>query len=875
MRPGETKFARADLSAVDADGTFAGYASVFGKADLARDMVMPGAFRASLAKRGRGGIKLLFQHDPNEPIGVWLDISEDAAGLFVRGRLTTEVSRAREVLSLMRAGALDGLSIGYRTVRGRDGDGHLDAADYGSGRDPDYLAGNIAGGEGFDWYYATDADRAAQARTPITDGAYGKPWVFRYKDIVSWWGNPHYDRPGGVENATPTDWAPEAKPIRFTELGCPAVDKGPNQPNVFPDPKSSAGAIPYFSTGRRDDLVQRRFLEAHLDYWNPGAEGFNDARNPVSGVYGGRMLEHDATHVWTWDARPFPMFPYRLDLWSDGVNWETGHWLTGRLGSLTAEALVAQIAADYGVDLAIGDLDGTVDGYVVPQVTSARRALEPLAQLLMFDAVESGETIRILKRGRRPGVTLGEADLAEDDGRPLVAVRRAQETELPSEISIGFADLLADYRDASVNSRRLVTGSQRSDATDTNATLTHAVATGIADTLLQDLWAGREAISFSLTGKQLAVEAADICTLDLADGTRTLLLTRIEDGAVRRIEARSIEPDILAPVASGGRVIPPETAADPSAPDIVLLDLPLISGSEPGYAPRIAAFADPWPGAIAVAIGTGESGYLPRQVVSRRATVGVLTAPLGPGPLGRRDRSNAIEVTLFGGALASEPLLAVLNGANRAAIGTEDGGYEVVQFETATLVGADMWRLTGLLRGQSGTIDIARAGHEAGADFVLLNAAVVPLDISEAESFLALTLRCGEAGAVYDPDLFTDRALISARRGLLCLAPARATLARDESGDLTVAWIRQTRIGGDPWEPADVPLGEASEAYRLEILDGDTVVRVIETGSPSATYPAAEQTADFGAPQTALAVRIRQVSPTEGPGLALETMLHA
>jgi HK97 family phage prohead protease len=119
MTAHETKFARADLSAVDADGTFAGYASLFGKPDLGRDMVIAGAFRASLAKRGIGGVKMLFQHDPNQPIGVWLDIAEDARGLFVKGRLTAGVGRAREVLSLMRAGALDGLSIGYRTVRGR------------------------------------------------------------------------------------------------------------------------------------------------------------------------------------------------------------------------------------------------------------------------------------------------------------------------------------------------------------------------------------------------------------------------------------------------------------------------------------------------------------------------------------------------------------------------------------------------------------------------------------------------------------------------------------------------------------------------------------------------------------------------------------
>jgi len=114
----ETKFARAALRVAE-DGTFAGYASLFGKTDLGRDMVMPGAFRASLAKRGAAGVKMLYQHDPNQPIGVWAEIREDDRGLHVKGRLTAGVARAREVLSLMREGALDGLSIGYRTLRGR------------------------------------------------------------------------------------------------------------------------------------------------------------------------------------------------------------------------------------------------------------------------------------------------------------------------------------------------------------------------------------------------------------------------------------------------------------------------------------------------------------------------------------------------------------------------------------------------------------------------------------------------------------------------------------------------------------------------------------------------------------------------------------
>ena len=115
----ELKFTSLDLKAIDDTGVFEGYASVFNREDLGADVIAPGAFRESLAKRGVGGIKLLFQHDPAEPIGVWDVLREDAKGLFARGRLMTDVARAREILSLMRAGALDGLSIGFKAIAAR------------------------------------------------------------------------------------------------------------------------------------------------------------------------------------------------------------------------------------------------------------------------------------------------------------------------------------------------------------------------------------------------------------------------------------------------------------------------------------------------------------------------------------------------------------------------------------------------------------------------------------------------------------------------------------------------------------------------------------------------------------------------------------
>ena len=116
----ETKFRKFDSDlALKDDAEIAGYASLFGSADQGGDVVQPGAYGASLARllKGGGTVKMLWQHDPTRPIGVWDEVREDSRGLYVRGRLLTEVQAAREALVLLQAGAIDGLSIGYRTLR--------------------------------------------------------------------------------------------------------------------------------------------------------------------------------------------------------------------------------------------------------------------------------------------------------------------------------------------------------------------------------------------------------------------------------------------------------------------------------------------------------------------------------------------------------------------------------------------------------------------------------------------------------------------------------------------------------------------------------------------------------------------------------------
>jgi len=122
----ETKYIQlGDEIGLQEENRIAGYASIFGKTDQGGDIVSTGAYGGSLkriAKAGRS-IKMLWQHDPSQPIGVWDEIREDEKGLWVSGRIIEGVRAGSEALALLKAGALDGLSIGYRTIKAQAGAG--------------------------------------------------------------------------------------------------------------------------------------------------------------------------------------------------------------------------------------------------------------------------------------------------------------------------------------------------------------------------------------------------------------------------------------------------------------------------------------------------------------------------------------------------------------------------------------------------------------------------------------------------------------------------------------------------------------------------------------------------------------------------------
>jgi hypothetical protein len=740
----------------------------------------------------------------------------------------------------------------------REGEDHADA-DWGSVYSLDYLKANIEGGEGYDWFYHAPEARVAQVRTPIRDTAHGEDWIYRVKDIRNWWANPHNERKGGVRQQVDTGWVPGMKPIWFTELGCPAVDKGTNQPNVFLDAKSSESALPWQSNGRRDDVIQMQYLRATYAYWN------DPAKNPVSAEYGGSMVDMNRAHVWAWDARPFPAFPNRMDIWADGGNYARGHWLNGRGGARSLASSVAEDCLDSGVAAYdVAELYGIVRGYLTDGTATARAMVQPLMLAMGFDAVERAGVLAFRSRGRRVAAAVAVENLVADSDGDLELIR-APEAEVAGRLRLVYTDAEGDYETRTAEAVFPDEETHRTDQSELALALVSVEGRGIAERWLAEARIARDVARFSLPPSRLPLGAGDVVQLGEGPEAARFRIDRVELTDAQAIEAVRCETETYEPSDAVEEAVRNRPFVPPVPVFPLFLDLPLLNGDEVPHAPHVAVTARPWPGAAAVWSSASDDGYAQNLLLPDAATLGVTEAPLAAGPVGRRDRANVLRVKLTAGSFSSATELAVLNGANVLAIG--DGSsdrWEVLQFQTAMLVAPRVWELTGLLRGQAGSDPLMPQSWPTGSYVVRIDGAVRQIALDLSARRLARHYRIGPALRGYDDPSYTHRIEAFDGIGLRPLSPVH--LREVVGADRSYSWIRRTRINGDSWEFEEVPLGEAFERYRVRVMQGSTVIRESEVTVPGWTYGAAEIAAD--ALSGPVAITVAQISDVFGAGLA-------
>lgn len=744
----------------------------------------------------------------------------------------------------------------------RDGESHLDAR-FGRIDDPAYLRGNVCGGEYFDWYYASDLDRAHQRRTPITDGL-GEPWIWRCKDIRGWWGNPHHERIGGVRQAAPTAWVPGSKPVWFTEYGCAALDKGTNQPNKFLDAMSSESMLPHFSDGRRDDGLQAAYVRAVNDYWA------DPANNPAM-AGGGRMVDMARAHVWAWDARPYPAFPARGDLWTDGAAWERGHWLNGRAGAVPLAALVAAICREAGVRaFDTSALSGIVRGYALQGGQTGRAALQPLMLAYGFDAAERDGVLRFAMRGARVAAVVGADDLAEADGLAGVEITRAPSPELVGRVRLSHVAAGGDH--ATATAEATLPGQSQTTVSDSELplVLTRGEGLDVAERWLAESGVARDRLRLALPPSKARLGPGDVIALGdglgggpdgAPGGGQRWRIDRVERAGALVIDAVRVEPGVYRPA-----IRPPE--ADPARrfhPPVpvwpMFLDLPLLRGDEVAHAPWLAATATPWPGAVSAWVSTEESGgYAPNVNLAVPAIMGVTLAPLAAARAGVWDRGPALRIRLKGGALKSISDPALMAGGNLLAIGDgTPGGWELMQFADAAPVAPGVWEIARRLRGQAGTDAAMPEVWPAGSVVVLVDEALRQVILPPDARGQMRYWRIGPATRPPEDPSYRQLGHAFAGAGLRPLSPCHLRVAGP-----SLTWIRRTRIGGDGWDGVDVPLGEGAECYLVRLTRNGAVLWQDVVGAPACTVPAAAWTA--ARQGGAFDAEVAQLSDDYGPG---------
>ncbi|AMK18692.1 phage tail protein [Sphingobium sp. MI1205] len=544
-------------------------------------------------------------------------------------------------------------------------------------------------------------------------------------------------------------------------------------------------------------------------------------------------------------------------------------------GGVTVGAVIDMISDLCGVE--VGDYDSSLctdilDGFNFT-AGAGKSILSPVLEAFDIDPVSEDFLVRFRPRGGASEGTITTGKLAiSGDSRfriPLV-----KDEDLPLQVTMTFADIDKDQQvnlaqsaraaDA-VRTKRITQIDMRNLAIDADA------ARHLADRFMRRQHAEKESHEFSLTDRFLKVTPGSVYTLQLGNLSRIGRCISARHGADRVTETRWVRdnPSLADRGSAAGAEMEsrsPEVIRIPTPSRGFVLDVPLPQDALDSATPFMLIAAGPfspdgyWVGADVYASDTGvaddyDAGWAAISAQSV-ASWGVCIDALGDALPWLPDNGNSITVDMRSGTLSSVSMddLLLYPTLNLVLI-----GREYVQFANATLIAPNRYVLSGFLRGRRGT-EQHLASHAIGDSLLVMDASVLSRvmgasEIGDTDYYKVVSQgREEETGfAVTVP--FTAAAQKP-------YSPVHGALTHNMgTGDWSITATRRTRIGGGKIDGQDVPLGETAESWSCDIMDGAIVVHTITGVSLPLTYSSAQQTTDFGAPQTSLSVNLYQVSP--------------
>ena len=547
---------------------------------------------------------------------------------------------------------------------------------------------------------------------------------------------------------------------------------------------------------------------------------------------------------------------------------------------IETEALKSKMLLNTDLDLS--DLTEDVRGYRIASVSAIRGGLDQLQGAWPFDVVQSGYNIRFARRGKSPVtvITSDKLGAVSSAGQsvPQLSNVREMDSVLPSKVTVKYLEPERDYDQGEQVAERINTPTVNTQTVEMAIVLTADEAAQVADVLLYMYWLERYDVKFTLPPEYLYLEPADVVTVEADGATYELRLTAITYTAEGALEcqAKYNNAAIYTSTAqgySGSSTSQGITLSGPTRYE--LLDIPTLADQfdQAGWPLAMTGFTSGWPGGVLMRSDdsgqtwTDVAGVTSPGAIMGQAVSGVLSA----APSDRIDKSGSLTVNLSRDVF-SVTELQMLNGQNHFAYG-RDGRWEIIAAQNCVQNLDGTYTLTDFLRGRFGT-EWATGLHASADSIISLNIYTlqwVGMNINTiglARSWRGVTL-----GAAVDSD--ASRNVTYQGVNLKPLAPVYLNGNR-LSNNWTLTWIRRTRVGGELRDGVDVPLGEASEAYDVEIYDGAgyaNVKRTIAVSSQTASYSSADQTTDFGSAQSTLYLKIYQKSAIIGRGYPLQTSI--
>lgn len=557
-------------------------------------------------------------------------------------------------------------------------------------------------------------------------------------------------------------------------------------------------------------------------------------------------------------------------------------FLTPRIG--VAQVRLGDVVEELCTEtqLTAGEIDRValnndyMDGFVLASPMTRRDAIAALLPAYFFDAIESDGKGKFVKRGGVVAAVLSLDELIQEDDADPLDFTRASDLELPLDLGVTYIDKNRDYQDGNQYARRTTKPSLTQEELRFAVVMDGDKGQQIAEVNLYQRWANRTPYRFQTTWEYMRLEPTDIIQIETETVTHTLRLTAktVSPALTIEWEAVSEDTDIYTAAGVGGTTsYAPQTINDTRAGTLLqLLDIPILrdEDDDEGFYAAAVGSNENWTGAEIRSSVDGGVTYSAQGSIDEPAVIGGATTELGDYGGGNTfDELNSVTVRLFpGGTLSSTTRVNVMAGANTAVIGAP-GRWEVIRFRDATLVAERTYTLTGLLRGRRGT-EHAMASHAIGDTFVLADEdtwARLSSDIGLERQWKGVTFGARSSSAPAQD--FTNAAV-----GLKPYASVHLGGGRDADGNLTIKWVPRTRVRGQWRDNVDVPIGEDTEEYSIDVYDGpgyNTVVRTIPATTPTASYTAAQQLTDFGAsaPNEPTYVKVYKMSSDIGRGTAL------